>query len=69
MLPFRFDPVKFRYLLHTSSAFFVLLGTVFDLLVWFHAKDLELYGNSNDSVAEEEESPESQPLNNPSQVK
>lgn len=69
-----YDPIKFRYFLHSNSALFIFLGAFFDLLVWYYGKDLELYGDMDDEKPankliekerekEKDSSPESQPLN------
>ncbi|XP_055326118.1 solute carrier organic anion transporter family member 74D-like [Sitodiplosis mosellana] len=65
-----YDPIKFRYFLHSSAAVFTFLGAFFDLLVWYHAKDLDLYGDKTTDGTpikpvekEKDASPESEPLN------
>lgn len=63
-----YDPLKFRYYLHSNGALFILLGALFDLLVWYYGKDLELYGDTTDEKLkslekEKDDSPESEPLN------
>lgn len=63
-----YDPIKFRYYLHSNSAIFFLLGGVFDILVWYYGRSLELYGDEEEPKAnamekEMDETPESQPLN------
>lgn len=60
-----YDSIKFRHLLHYSSAGFILIGVIFDFLVWYYGKEMELYGDDvakkpNDS----DESTENEPLNN-----
>lgn len=57
-----FDPLMFRYLLHVTSAGFILLGVFFDLLVWYYGRDLELYGEDDEKKVADD-SPEIQPLN------
>lgn len=64
-----YDPIKFRYFLHSNSALFMFIGAFFDLLVWYYGKNLELYGDMIDEEKpkpiekEKDDSPESQPLN------
>lgn len=62
-----FDPIKFRYSLHSTSAIFIFLGAFFDLLVWYYGRDLDLYGDEELKTAQKEKenelSPESEPLN------
>lgn len=40
-----YDPIMFRYYLHSTSAIFIFFAASFDLLVWFHSKNLKLYGD------------------------
>lgn len=42
-----YDPIKFRQRLHPYLAMFVLFGTIFDILVWYFGRSLELYGDGN----------------------
>lgn len=73
-----YDPLKFRYYLHTNSAVFFFLGAFFDVLVWYYGRSLELYGDDEEPKANAlekeialetnasekgDETPESQPLN------
>ncbi|XP_055304286.1 solute carrier organic anion transporter family member 74D-like [Sitodiplosis mosellana] len=60
-----YDPIKFRYYMHASSAFFVLIGVGFDFLIWCYAKNLDLYGEEKPKPIknDKDNSPETQPLN------
>lgn len=63
-----YDPIKFRYYLHSNSAIFLFMGAFFDLLVWYYGRSLELYGQDDEPKStamekEMDETPESQPLN------
>lgn len=64
-----YDPIKFRYYLHSNSAIFLFCGAFFDLLVWYYGRSLELYGHDEEEPKptamekEMDETPESQPLN------
>lgn len=64
-----YDPIKFRYYLHSISSLFIFMGAFFDLLVWYNGKNLDLYGDLKDEKMniekerENDDSPESQPLN------
>lgn len=44
-----YDPIKFRQRLHPYLAMFILFGTLFDILVWYYGRYLELYGDSNEN--------------------
>lgn len=43
-----YDPVKFRYYLHISSAGFISIGVLFDFLIWYFGRSLDLFGDSSD---------------------
>lgn len=64
-----YDPIKFRYYLHSSAAILISIAIVFDYLIWYYGRDLDLYGDLNDEKSkavektEKNDSPESQPLN------
>lgn len=62
-----YDPIKFRQYLHTTSAVCIFLGAFFDLLVWFYARNIQLYGDDEPKKIQMEldnnKSPETQPLN------
>lgn len=62
--------MKFRYYLHSNAALFIFFGVVFDFLVWYNSKNLELYGDLDDEKPkkiekskDKDDSPESVPLN------
>lgn len=40
-----YDPIKFRYYLHTSSAIFLLFGGLFNCFIWYYGRNLDLYGD------------------------
>lgn len=42
-----YDPIKFRQRLHLYLAMFILFGTIFDILVCYYGRSLELYGDDN----------------------
>lgn len=65
-----YDPVKFRYFLHLTSAAFISISAFFNILIWYYGRDLDLYGDSNDEKSiviekkkEISDSHENQPLN------
>ena len=60
-----YDPVKFRYYVHLTSAFFTLIAVVFEFLIWCYTKDLDLYGEKEPKSIKNEmvDSPETRPLN------
>ncbi|XP_055304283.1 solute carrier organic anion transporter family member 74D-like [Sitodiplosis mosellana] len=60
-----YDPIKFRYYMHSSSAFFILIGVGFEFLIWCYAKNLDLYGEEKPKPIknDKDDSPETQPLN------
>lgn len=42
-----YDPIKFRQRLHPYLAMFILFGTIFDALIWYYGRSLELYNDGN----------------------
>lgn len=59
-----YDSIKFRYNLHYAAAGFTLIGVIFDFLVWYFGRDLELYGDDNAKKPDDSgESIENEPLN------
>ncbi|XP_023159663.2 solute carrier organic anion transporter family member 74D [Drosophila hydei] len=40
-----YDQTKFRYSINFLSCFFTSIGVVFDWLVWYYGRDLDLYGD------------------------
>lgn len=64
-----YDPIKFRYYVHLSSAFFMAIGVLFDFLIWCNVRNLDLYADVNDETNEIDDSkktncsPENEPLN------
>lgn len=62
-----YDPVKFRYYLHSGSGFFIVIGVFFDFWIWYYGRHMDLYGDESDENTERieketQDSPESQPL-------
>lgn len=64
-----YDPLKFRYYLHTTAAMLVSVGVLFDILIWFNARNIDLYGSSSSEKSKKIENrmemddlPESEPL-------
>lgn len=43
-----YDPIKFRQRLHPYLAMFILFGTIFDILIWYYGRSLELYCDGNE---------------------
>lgn len=42
-----YDPIKFRYYLHTSSAIFVLIAVLIQCVIWHYGRNLDLYSDIN----------------------
>lgn len=60
-----YDPIKFRQRLHPYLAMFIFFGTLFDILVWYYGRSLELYGDDKNKSKNEDmeiELPENQPF-------
>lgn len=45
-----YDAETLRYLLNFVAAFFVAVGTIFDVGVWFLVKDLKIFDVEDDEV-------------------
>lgn len=58
-----YDPLLFRLYLHRTAAFFIGIGTFFDILVWCYGKNVDLYGTGDqENNKETHELPECEPL-------
>lgn len=59
-----YNPELFRYYLYSTSAFFTFLGVLFDTLVWYYGRNLNMYDDPSEQKDKKtENSPECEPLN------
>lgn len=43
-----YDPEKFRYYVNCTATFLTMIGVFFDVLVWHYAKNIKLYGETDE---------------------
>lgn len=50
-----YDAESLRYLLNFTAAFFVALGTIVDVGVWYYVKDLKIFDDEDESKRKKDE--------------
>ena len=50
-----YDGETLRYLLNFVAAFFVAIGTLVDLAVWYYVKDLKIFDNDDEELKKDNE--------------